>query len=115
MARPRIRTYRLEGISYISETCFPSATRKVVRTCTELFNGNFYEETVVGIILLVWATSNKLLDSHPPHSPSWAEPNLHEEKREVGRHCYTRICTTASILQSNQIAAFKCLFSNAAI
>ena len=36
------------------------------------------------------------------------EPNLHAEKREVGWHHYTQIYTTARILQSNQIAAFKC-------
>ena len=42
---------------------------------------------------------------------SWAEPNLHAEKREVGWHHYAQICTTARILQSNQIAAFKYLFT----
>ena len=39
---------------------------------------------------------------------SWAEHNLHE-KREVGRHAYTGICSTAEKLQSNQIAGFKWL------
>ena len=32
------------------------------------------------------------------------------EKREVGCHAYTRICSTAKNLQSNQIAAFKWFF-----
>ena len=31
----------------------------------------------------------------------------------VGHHCYTRFCSAAGILQSNQIAAFKCLFTHA--
>ena len=37
---------------------------------------------------------------------SWAEGNLHE-KREVGFHAYTQICSTAEKLQSNQTAGFK--------
>ena len=48
-------------------------------------------------------------EGYPPplYIASWAEPNP-REKRRVGRHVYTRICSTARILQSNQIAAFKC-------
>ena len=51
-------------------------------------------------------------EGYPPplYIASWAEPNP-REKRRVGRHVYTRICSTARILQSNQITVFKCLLT----
>jgi len=54
---------------------------------------NTWNLALFGILCVAY---NSICHAHTStYTPSWAEPNLHAEKPEVGWHHYTWICTTA--------------------